>query len=195
MHANEIKILELRHRAYKNKKRVKIALFFLIFALCAGFCVYAYMQVLKEKELKTTAKAQKIQTQERLEKAKLDYEKEKLKNEKLKQELIYQAEDTQTQSKILINTTSISTQKLKKQFKNKPDLRTALMLAEFYHENKNYKEAISWALKANELDKRAWEAWRIFIEANLALGDKDKALKAYKNYNDFYTSEPLPALK
>ncbi len=71
---------------------------------------------------------------------------------------------------------------LKKRFESTNDINYALMLSSAYYEKKNYKKALYWAIKANEIDPSNERSWILFAKAKIKLGKKREAIKALKIY-------------
>ena len=59
-------------------------------------------------------------------------------------------------------------------------------MAREYYQIKDYKKSIFWALKANDIDKKAEDSWLIFAKAQIALGYQDEAKRALDAYLDSY---------
>ncbi|WP_170000081.1 CDC27 family protein [Campylobacter sp. RM9328] len=72
---------------------------------------------------------------------------------------------------------------LKESFAATNNQSYALEVARINFKNKNYNEAIKWALTANEIDSNTEESWVIFAKSKYYTGNKNDALKALKEYN------------
>jgi len=66
--------------------------------------------------------------------------------------------------------------KLITSFKNKPDAAIALDIANRYFSNEDYKNALTWALRSNDMDNGIG-SWIVFAKSKFALGQKDEAIK------------------
>ncbi|MGH1600114.1 CDC27 family protein [Campylobacter majalis] len=72
---------------------------------------------------------------------------------------------------------------LKENFNKTHNINYALALAEKFLNQKDYNQAIEWALNANELDNDNEQSWIIFATAKYKQGNKDDALKALNSHN------------
>ncbi len=75
---------------------------------------------------------------------------------------------------------------LKNKYYSTSNIVFALMIAEEYYFKKEYKNALQWALTANDLDSQNTKSWYWFAKAKVKLGqveDAKKALKAYLAQN------------
>lgn len=195
MTKEQIKELEALRRHYKRKNMLKISLIF-VFLLAVFFLVFKAVILYEEqKNLTNLAKSEKQAMQKKLELAKLSEQKNKaLQDKKALQELVLlEEEQKQALAKITLESSLIDPNMLKKDFYKLANFKTAFHLAQFHYDNKDYKKAIFWSLKANELDKNKANVWVIFIKAQLALGEKEKAQKARENFMHFYPSSALLA--
>lgn len=58
----------------------------------------------------------------------------------------------------------------------------AMKITRHYFASKEYREAIQWSLKANQLDSADDESWLIFAKASIAVGEGEQAKKALQTY-------------
>ncbi len=92
-------------------------------------------------------------------------------------------EEKEEKKKIKIVSKQINTLTfLKKKFEATKEIKYALMVASYYYEKKDYKNALKWAIKANEIDSSNEESWIIFAKSKLKLGRKKEAINALKLY-------------
>ncbi len=71
---------------------------------------------------------------------------------------------------------------LKKKFEASGDINYALMLSQTYYDKKDYKKALKWAIKANEIDASNEKSWILFAKSKMKLGKRKEAIKALKIY-------------
>lgn len=71
----------------------------------------------------------------------------------------------------------------------------ALIIAKKYFEKKQYKDAINWSLRANELNSDSDKSWVIFAKSNIAIGRVEVALKAIDAYLVNNRSDELEKIK
>lgn len=187
MTSTQVLELEKNFKRYKIKKFIKKAILAgFVLSLC-GVGFYANALFNKQQESLKIAHLEQKDMQKRLEKAKIAAQKAEILSKKREEKAqIAQQEATQKQSKIIIKSYDIDPNDLKKTFYNKPDLSTALNLASFHLSHQDYKKALFWSLKANELNKNEPRAWLIFAKAKFAQGKKDEARKALQGYINFY---------
>ena len=97
------------------------------------------------------------------------------------------------------STTTNYFETMKKKFSKSKNPREALLLAKAYYKEKNYKNAETWALKANKLNSSLEESWLIFAKAKAKLGKKEEALKIlvsyYKKSHSFKAKELIGKIK
>ncbi len=86
--------------------------------------------------------------------------------------------------KIQIQTSEIQNHKnLIDKFEQTKDIVYALMLAEEYYHEKEYKDSLRWAIKANNIDPQNQRSWVIFAKSMVKNGSAQKALRALKEYD------------
>ena len=76
---------------------------------------------------------------------------------------------------------------LKDKYYSTSSIVFALMLAEEYYYEKKYKQALKWALTANDIDSQNTKSWYWFAKSKVKLGkieDATRALKAYLANNN-----------
>lgn len=71
---------------------------------------------------------------------------------------------------------------LKDKFSKNPTYVTAISIAEEYFKNSNYIEALSWSIKANEIDDKKDDSWLIFAKSKDKLNKGAEAIHALKIY-------------
>lgn len=79
-------------------------------------------------------------------------------------------------------------------YKNKPSYETAIKLAQFYTNEKDYSKAIKWAIEASKKDPAQAMSWILYAKAKKALGNIDvakKALAIYLKHNSSQEAEEL----
>lgn len=189
-----IKELEALRKHYKRKIFLKITLAFVLLLVLFFLAFKAFMFYKEQKNLLSLAQSGKQSLQRQLELSKVQEQKNKLlKEKKALQELVLLEKEQEKLDKISFESSLIDPNALKKEFYQLANFKTAFHLAQFHYDNKDYKKAIFWSLKANELDKNKANVWVIFIKAQLALGEKEKAQKARENFMHFYPSSALLA--
>ncbi len=67
-------------------------------------------------------------------------------------------------------------------YKNKPSYATAIRLAQFYTNEKDYNKAIKWSIEASKKDPSQAMSWILYAKAKKALGNIDVAKKALAIY-------------
>ncbi|WP_200764095.1 CDC27 family protein [Nitrosophilus alvini] len=67
-------------------------------------------------------------------------------------------------------------------FERTKDPQLAVFLSKSYYKDGKYKEALSWAIKANEIDSSNEESWILFAKASVKLGRKNEAINALRAY-------------
>lgn len=92
-------------------------------------------------------------------------------------------EETYTKrSKFFINTQKLTLEQMLQNYKKAPSIDLANMIANEYFQQKKYKKAMQWAIKANNFDTDNEESWIIYAKSAYRLGDKNKAINALKIY-------------
>lgn len=76
-------------------------------------------------------------------------------------------------------------------FKIDASYSKACLIAEEFLAKKNYKKAVQWSIRANEIDARKDRSWVVFAKAKIALGEKQVAKKAIDQYLQKYSSQDL----
>lgn len=91
---------------------------------------------------------------------------------------------------------------LKDDFNKNNDYDTAIKIATFYYDSKDYKYAIKWALnasKADSKDKQKSDSWIIYSKSLYLSGDKEKAISVLERYvsatNSKYVRDILNNMK
>lgn len=67
-------------------------------------------------------------------------------------------------------------------YKEHPDTQTAIELYRIFYRAGNYKEALTWAMNANQLDSNNELSWLAFAKASYKLGRKQDAQTALENF-------------
>lgn len=83
---------------------------------------------------------------------------------------------------------------LVKHFLNAPTYKDALKIANLYYDKRDYKNATSWAKKANQLDREQEEAWILFAKSQYASGNRKDAKAVLKLFLDYKTSQKAKLL-
>ncbi len=73
-----------------------------------------------------------------------------------------------------------------------PPFDICIAMANKYYQNKEYKKALEWAKKANLQNKEAPDSWIITAKILYATGNKEKAIRILKIYNEY---NPTPSVK
>lgn len=92
------------------------------------------------------------------------------------------------------NAKAKSIKTLVNQFLSSPNYRDGLSIANIYYDKKDYKNAASWAKKANELNKQKEEAWILFAKSQYKRGFKKDAKAALRLFLDYKTSKKAKIL-
>lgn len=79
-------------------------------------------------------------------------------------------------------------------FLNSPTYKDALRIANIYYDKKDYKNATSWAKKANQLDREQEEAWILFAKSQYANGNRKDAKAVLKLFLDYKASQKAQLL-
>ncbi|NLK67246.1 MAG: hypothetical protein GX282_07220 [Campylobacteraceae bacterium] len=98
--------------------------------------------------------------------------------------------------KVVIQTSpmKVSEKSLEEKFYSTNDIVYSIRLSENAYKNKNYNEAIKWALISNELDKNNPQSWILFAKATYKKGNKEDALIALKNFDGRVPTAEVKAL-
>ncbi|NDJ27100.1 hypothetical protein DMB95_04445 [Campylobacter sp. MIT 12-8780] len=187
----QLQELEQKYKAYKFKH---FALKFAYLALCAGSLagVFFFLQEQNlQKERIKIALHEKNKMLQRLELAKAKLAKEELLAKINAKDQALNLAPLSPQKKVILKSYPINPAKLKAEFYAKENTQSALKLASFHLENKDYEKAIFWALKANSLDAKEPNSWLIFARAKNLQGKKEEGLKALENYLSFYGSDDM----
>ncbi len=83
---------------------------------------------------------------------------------------------------------------LKKEFILYNDYKSAISLAELFFEQKKYKKAIKWAIRASRYNPGADEPWLIYAKAKKSEGQIRLAIKALKTYLRSHKSKKVEKL-
>jgi len=83
---------------------------------------------------------------------------------------------------------------LKDKYYSTSSIVFALMLAEEYYYEKKYKNALKWALIANDIDSQNTKSWYWFAKAKVKLNQKEDAIRALKAYLSNNSSKRLSTL-
>ena len=78
-----------------------------------------------------------------------------------------------------------------KNYKNLKDYRSALKLATFYFDKKDYKKCIYWAKIASQLGKTADKPWILYAKAKYNLNQKEDAIKSLQMYLNYFDSKDV----
>ena len=78
-----------------------------------------------------------------------------------------------------------------KNYKNLKDYKSALKLATFYFDEKDYKKCIYWAKIASQLGKTADKPWILYAKAKYNLNQKEDAIKSLQMYLNYFDSKDV----
>ncbi len=84
--------------------------------------------------------------------------------------------------KFLISAQKLTLTQMLDKYKKAPSIDLAIMIANEYFQQKKYKQAMEWAIKANSFDTENEKSWIIYAKSAYKLGDKNKAVNALKIY-------------
>ncbi len=79
-------------------------------------------------------------------------------------------------------------------YKNKPSYQSAIKLAQFYFNEKDYKKTVKWAIEASKKDPSQAMSWILYAKAKKALGNTDVAKKALAIYLKHNASQEAKTL-
>ncbi|WP_434637653.1 CDC27 family protein [Sulfurimonas sp. NW7] len=94
----------------------------------------------------------------------------------------------------MIKVQSAGTQELQKRFAQTPNYAVALVIARNYYKEGNYKKAIVWAKKANQLNKSDAQSWIIYAKSLYALHQGAKARQLLHIYLQYENSDAAQSL-
>ncbi|UCN00783.1 hypothetical protein LCX93_02395 [Sulfurimonas sp. SWIR-19] len=94
----------------------------------------------------------------------------------------------------MIKVQNADTQELQKRFAQTPNYAVALVIARNYYEEGNYKKAIVWAKKANQLNKSDAGSWIIYAKSLYALHQDAKAKQLLHIYLQYENSDAAQSL-
>ena len=83
---------------------------------------------------------------------------------------------------------------LKDKYYSTSSIVFALMLSEEYYYEKKYKDALKWALTANDIDSQNTKSWYWFAKAKVKLNQNEDAIRALKAYLSNNSSKRLSTL-
>lgn len=183
-----VKKLELEYKKFLIRKYVKY-FFITMFCLFLVFFIYFIINEFQKKEvLLKQALKEKQDLVSKLQKAKIQEEKNKIIKERLQEENLNLLEAKQ-KLQFEISSVVFNSSVLKNEFYKSPSFDKALLLSRLYFKDKDYKKSIFWSLKANEMDKNQKEPWFLFIKTKEALGELDEAKRALETYKFYYDIE------
>ena len=87
-----------------------------------------------------------------------------------------------TKKRVQIQTQGSDIETLQRAYQRHPSKYMALLIAQRLYDDKNYKKALEWSIKANEFDKSEEKSWIIFAKSAYKLGDKRRAIEALRAY-------------
>ena len=87
-----------------------------------------------------------------------------------------------------------SMEQLQTKFAQTPNYNIAIIIARNYYKKGAFQKAISWAKKANEVDKSDAESWIIYAKSLYALGQDEKARQLLHIYLQYENSEEVDKL-
>lgn len=83
---------------------------------------------------------------------------------------------------------------LKERFAESREIRHAIEISTYYHDNGDYQQANYWAITANDMDKNSEKSWLLFAKSAYALGKKEAAVNALQTYLKTHRSEAARSL-
>ena len=87
-----------------------------------------------------------------------------------------------------------STDKMIELYNKEKTYPIALKISKLFYKQKNYKKALLWSKKANNIDSRAEESWLIYAKSEYALGHIKRAKGILKVYVNNSNSKEAKAL-
>jgi len=94
----------------------------------------------------------------------------------------------------MLKVQNTSIQQLKEKFSQTPSYNIAMIVAQRYYKKRDFKDAIIWAKKANQLDKSDAKSWIIYAKSLHALHQYDKAKQLLHIYSQYENSEEVSNL-
>ena len=94
----------------------------------------------------------------------------------------------------LIETESLNLKKLQNLYASRKSYDLAMRIAKAYYEQKDLKNALVWAKRANRLDRQKEEAWILYAKTLYELGRREKAklvLRIFLDYKDSKKAKKL----
>lgn len=64
----------------------------------------------------------------------------------------------------------------------------AIKIAQEYYDKQNYHQAMIWAYRANQMDKKDMKSWIIYTQSLFNLGEKQKAIDLLQEAKKFFGS-------
>jgi len=97
-------------------------------------------------------------------------------------------------SNTVLKVKNTNIQDLKKQFSQTPSYNIAIVIARNYFKKNSFEDAITWAKKANQLNKSNAESWLVYAKSLYALKKYDKAKQLLQIYQQYENSNEVQNL-
>ncbi len=215
---NRLEDLIILYKHYRIKQFFKNLLFlvFILSLFIGGYFIYKTLSTINDSKRKVLNVTKNIKKEKNVKKD-LNISKETLKNEKSK--LIKKALDNnQTFKKIekknkpkILKKEKIKAKELPKIDEEKamkkntfkalmlierlrPSYQSALDLAKYYYQHKNYNLSAKWAVIASNREPKYEDAWLIYAKSKIKLNQKGIAKKSLKIYLLKYHSQKIKNL-
>jgi len=91
-------------------------------------------------------------------------------------------ENSKDNFQIVIKKDKLDIDKLIEKFEKTNDPKIAILISNFFYNEKKYKKSLKWSIIANDLDSGNEESWILFAKAKVKLGKKEDAIKALKYF-------------
>ncbi len=72
--------------------------------------------------------------------------------------------------------------------------KTAIKLAEYYFEQKQYEKAVYWSKKASKINTTAFKPWIIYAKSKYIMGKKEEAIHSLETFLNFSYSRDVANL-
>ena len=83
---------------------------------------------------------------------------------------------------------------LLKNFHSNSTFKTALELAQYYFDLKEYPKAIAWAKESSKLGPTSEKPWLIYAKSKFHIGEKDEAIRSLEIYLGYSSSKEVKDL-
>ncbi|MCH9813464.1 MAG: hypothetical protein K0U47_05915 [Epsilonproteobacteria bacterium] len=194
---NDFPQLVKKYERYKGQKRNKIFLSLFAFAIILvvgfwlisknNFIINSFKKTVPESNITMTpvvtppsVKEVKVIKEAPLERVKVDTPQVEKAPDQVYQRSTKQAEK-QNSFKLQVNERK-SLYKLLTEHKEKNTYQSAINIAQFYFDEKDYAQAITWSVKASKQDPRQSLPWIIYAKSKVTQGKTKVAKKALSIY-------------